>query len=228
MRIGEVNLDYLGHDGFLITNGKRIAIDPYNVSANVERVDVILLTHDHHDHCSVKDIERLSKEGTIVVGPPHVQSAVMRVEGVQLHPVERGDSLELEDIKIEVVPAYNVNKFRDEARKIVFHPKSEGYVGYVIKLGNVVIYHAGDTDFIPEMHKLSGYSKKDNKFVALLPVSGTYVMDAEEAVEVADILHPDIAIPMHYGAVVGTVDDAQRFVHMCKERGIHAEILAKI
>ena len=229
MRIGNVHLDYLGHDGFLITNGKRIVIDPYHVSSKVKPADIILLTHDHHDHCSVQDIERLSKQGTLVIGPPHVQSAVMRVEGVQLHPVEAGDKLEIEDVKIEVVPAYNLNKYRDSSKKIVFHPKSESYVGYVVKLGNVVIYHAGDSDFIPEMQKLSGYSKKDNKFIALLPVSGTYVMDAEEAVEAADVLHPDIAVPMHYGAgVVGGVEDAERFVSLCKERGIHAEILEKI
>lgn len=229
MKVGNVNLDFLGHDGFLITNGKRIVIDPYHVSPHVKPVDIVLLTHDHHDHCSVQDIERLVKQGTLVIGPPHVQSAVMKIKGIEVHPIEVGDKLEIEDVKIEVVPAYNVNKYRDDVKKIVFHPKSESYVGYVVKLGNVIIYHTGDTDFIPEMQKLSGYSKKDNTFIALLPVSGTYVMDAEEAAEAADVLHPDVAIPMHYGAgVVGSVEDAYRFVELCKERNIHAQVLDKL
>ena len=231
MKIGEVELSWLGHDGFVITDGasgKRIAIDPYNVSASVAPVDMILLTHDHHDHCSVKDVEKLAKPGTIVVGPPHVQSAVTKVEGVQLHPLEVGDTMEFAEIKIETVLAYNLNKYRDPAKKIVFHPKSEGYVGYVVKIGNVVIYHAGDTDLIPEMQKLTGHGKQGNTFVALLPVSGTYVMTSEEAAEAASLLKPSIAIPMHYGAgVVGTIEDAQRFVELCREQGIHAEVLEK-
>ena len=229
MKVGACDIQFLGHSGFLIKNGKRIAIDPYKVSESVEPVDVILITHDHHDHCSVKDIQRLVKEGTIVIGPAHVQSSVMKVEGVHLQPIEVGDEAELDDVKIEAVAAYNINKFRDKEKKIVFHPKSEGYVGYVIKMGTTVVYHSGDSDFIPEMKNLTGHGKKGNLFVTLLPVSGTYVMDVDEASEVAEALHPDIAIPMHYGAgVVGTLEDAQRFVELCKEKGVHAEILEKI
>lgn len=228
MKIGEVELSWLGHDGFLITNGKRIAIDPYNVHGLVEKADVILITHDHHDHCSIKDIQHLSKKGTIVVGPAHIQSAITKVEGVELHVIEIGDEIELNNVKIEVVPAYNTDKYRDAEKKILYHPKSEGYVGYVTKVGNVVVYHAGDTDLISEMQKLTGHGKQGNHFVALLPVSGTYVMTAEEAAEAAALLKPEIAIPMHYGAgVAGTIEDAQRFVELCRDEGIHAEVLEK-
>ena len=230
MKIEDIELSWLGHDGFLIDyKGKTIAIDPYNVSNNVGKADIILVTHEHSDHCSIKDIEKVAKSDSVVIGPPHVQSAVMKVQGLQVQPIEVGDEVELDKgLKILAVAAYNLTKFRDKEKGIVFHPKSEGYVGYVIKLGNVVVYHTGDSDFIPEMKNLSGYGKHGNKFVALLPVSGTYVMTADEAVEVADVLHPDVAIPMHYGSIVGSIEDARRFVELCKERGIHAEILEKI
>src|SRR3989344_100015 len=229
MKIEDIELSWLGHDGFLIDyKGKTIAIDPYNVSNNVGKADIILITHDHSDHCSIKDIEKVAKSDSVVIGPPHVQSAVMKIQGLQVQPIEVGDEVELDKgLKILAVAAYNLTKFRDKEKGIVFHPKSEGYVGYVIKLGNVVVYHTGDSDFIPEMKNLSGYGKHVNKFVALLPVSGTYVMSADEAVEVADVLHPDIAVPMHYGSIVGIVEEANRFVELCKERGIHAEILEK-
>lgn len=228
MRIGNVEISYLGHSGFLLSNGKRIAIDPYNVREGIEKADLILITHEHSDHCSVKDIQKMAKKGTIVVGTPHVQSAVMNVDGVQLQPIEVGDKLEFDDIKIEAVRAYNVNKYRDAVKKIHFHPKNEGYVGYVLKQGSTVIYHSGDTDLIPEMHNLTGYGKHGNQFVALLPVSGTSVMDADEAFEAAKLLKPNLVMPMHYGSIVGTREDAERFVKLCREDGIHAELLEKI
>src|SRR5436190_24198370 len=126
MNIGECEIHFLGHSGFLVSNGKRIAVDPYNVSADVEKVDVILLTNDHFDHCIIKDIQRLARAGTMVVGPAHIQSAITKVENVQLHVIEVGDVVSVDDIKIEAVPAYNVNKYRDAGKKLVFHPKSEG------------------------------------------------------------------------------------------------------
>jgi L-ascorbate metabolism protein UlaG (beta-lactamase superfamily) len=102
-------------------------------------------------------------------------------------------------------------------------------MGFVVKINNVVIYHAGDSDKIPEMQKLSGYGKQGVEFVALLPVSGKFVMTADEAAEVASLLNPNIAIPMHYGAgVAGTKEDAELFVKLCSERGVRAQILERV
>lgn len=220
MKIGNVEISYLGHSGFLLSNGKRIAIDPYNVSDNVGKADIILITHSHYDHCSIKDIQKLAKSGTIVVATPDSQSKITKVDGVEMHPVEAGEEFEAEGIKIETVPAYNIKK--------EFHPKNEKWIGFIIKFDKVIVYHTGDTDFIPEMHNLTGYGKHGNQFVALLPVSGTYVMDVDEAVEAASILKPNLAVPMHYGSVVGSIEDAKRFVELCREKGIHAEMLEKI
>jgi len=229
MKIGDISLHHLGHSGFLIEGDVRIAIDPYNVRDGIEKVDAILITHEHYDHCSVRDIEKLAKEGTIVVGTPHVQSAVLKVQGAHLQTLEIGDVFEYGSFTIEAVAAYNVNKFRDQEQKHPFHARGEGYVGYVVKHKNTIIYHAGDTDIIPEMSKLTGYGKHGNTFVTLLPVSGKTVMDADEAAEAASLLKPHLAIPMHYGAgVVGTLEDADRFVQLCEEQDIRAEAMNKV
>ena len=223
MEIKGTNIEFLGHSGFLIThgNGKKIAIDPYNISDNIPKVDLILITHGHYDHCSIKDIGKIARDKTIVVMPPDVQSKITKIEGVEMQIVEVGDEIEFGNVKIEALPAYNLNKD--------FHPKREGWLGYLIKINGLVIYHAGDTDKIPEMQKLAGYGRRDKEFIALLPVSGKTVMNAEEAEEVVSIINPNLAIPMHYGAgVVGTREDAESFVEFCKEKGVHAQILEKI
>jgi len=222
MEIKGANIEFLGHSGFLIsTKGERIAIDPYNVSSNVGKVDLILITHSHYDHCSIKDIRRLVKKGTTVVIPADAQSKVMKIEGVDMQVIEIGDECAFGKIRIEALPSYTLNK--------KFHHKKEGWLGYLIKINNTIIYHSGDCDKMPEMKKLTGYGKKDNNFVALLPVSGAYVMAAEEAAEVALLLNADLAIPMHYGAgVAGTIKDAERFVKLCKESGVNAALLEKI
>ena len=243
MQVGDVNIEFLGHDGFLFEhNGKRIVVDPYHVSEDLEKVDVVLLTHSHYDHCSVEDLHKLIRPGVVIVGPADVQSKVMKLEGVRMEVIEVGDEVALNGVKVEAVAAYNKDK--------EFHPKEEGWLGYVIKFpGNeelasssslngpspgqsrssVTVYHAGDTDSIPEQKHLTGHGCHGKEFVCLLPVSGKYVMDAEEAAEVASLLSPDLAIPMHYGAgVAGTQEDAERFVELCGEVGVKAEVLSKI
>ena len=222
MQINNINLEFLGHSGFLIeTETEKIAIDPYNVSDKVPKVDLILITHSHFDHCSIKDIEKISKDGTTIVVTADAQSKITKINNIEMQIVESGEEVKFGNVKIETIPAYNVEKD--------FHPKREGWLGYIIKFEDVIVYHAGDTNKIPEMKKLTGYGKHGNEFVALLPVSGTYTMDADEAVEVASLISPDLSIPMHYGAgVAGTLEDAEKFVHNCKKLGLKAQILEKI
>lgn len=145
----------------------------------------------------------------------------MKIKGIDLQVVEIGDKLDLDDIRIEAVPAYNIRKD--------YHPKEEGWIGFVIKMVNNVFYHTGDSDFIPEMYKLTGYGKHENKFVAFLPVSGKYVMTAEQAAEAASVLSPDLAVPMYYGAgVAGILKDAEKFRELCKEKNVKVEIMEKL
>ena len=154
--------------------------------------DIILISHEHFDHCSPDDIKKIQTEHTIII--TEKDSAKKLTGDVRL--VKPGDTLRIGDIVINAVPAYNTDK--------AFHPKSNGWLGFIIDVDGVKVYHAGDTDFIPEMSNI----KTD---IALLPVSGTYVMTADEAVEAALAINPKIAIPMHYGAIVGGGQDAQNF-----------------
>ena len=223
MQVKDVSIDFLGHSGFLITTprGRKIAIDPYEPSTNVGKADIILITHSHFDHCHIPSITSMAQEKTIVVTTMDSQSKVTKLEKVDMQVIEVGDEMDFGELKIEAVPAYNMEKD--------FHPKKEGWLGYIIKIGTVVIYYAGDTDKIPEMEKLTGYSKHDNSFVVILPVAGNDVMNAYEAASAAELLKPDYAIPAHYGSgVSGTIEDANKFVELCKEKGINAQILEKI
>lgn len=184
-------INWLGHDGFRIDASKTIYIDPYQISDGPE-ADLILITHEHFDHCSPDDVAKIQHSGTVIVTE---KESAPKLSG-DVRVVNVGDSLSIDNIQIEAVPAYNTNKD--------FHPKSKGWLGFIVDIDGVRVYHAGDTDFIPEMNDF-------NTDIALLPVSGTYVMTADEAVEAALAIKPKLAIPMHYGAIVGGESDAIKF-----------------
>ena len=186
------NIFWLGHDGFMIKADDKIAIfDPYQV-AMVEPADILLITHVHYDHCSPKDVEKLQTDSTVIVTEPE---STKKLSG-DVRIMKPGDAIDVNGIKIEAVRAYNTNK--------KFHPKKKNWLGFIVTLGGCRIYHAGDTDLIEEMADL-------NVDIALLPVSGTYVMTAEEAVEAAKRIKPKLAIPMHYESLVGSEIDAKAF-----------------
>lgn len=220
MKIGEVEIKWLGHAGFMIKNDRVIYIDPYNIKEGSEKADLILITHSHYDHCSVADMNKVVKEGTKIIIPADCQSKITKFDvPIKIEIIEPGQELDLGSVEISTLPSYNIDKH--------FHPKEESWVGYLIKTNDVLIYHAGDTDVIPEMQKLTGYKQEDKEFIALLPVGGRFTMSAEEAAEAAKIIKPSLAIPMHWGSIVGSEDDAKEFVDLCKEEGIKAEILEK-
>jgi L-ascorbate metabolism protein UlaG (beta-lactamase superfamily) len=198
-----------------------VYIDPYNIKDGLDKADFILITHNHYDHCSVADILKIIKDGTRIILTPDCQSKITRFDTpIQMEIIEPGQELSFGEMKILAVPAYNVDKS--------FHPKDDQGVGYVIKFNGTIIYHAGDTDFIPEMQKLTGYQQPGKEFIALLPIGGRLTMTVEEALEAAKLIKPSLAIPMHYGSIVGTDEDAKEFVRLCKEEKINAEILEKI
>ncbi|MFP4474674.1 MAG: MBL fold metallo-hydrolase [Desulfatibacillaceae bacterium] len=183
---------WLGHDGFVIEHdGRILAIDPYQ-AANPPKADVICVTHEHFDHCSVEDIEKMAGPGTVIVTEP---MSAAKLSG-DVRTVAPGDRVEAAGFTIEAVPSYNTDK--------PFHPRENQWLGFVVDVGGTKVYHAGDTDFIPEMADL-------DVDIALLPVSGTYVMDWKQAVEAATAIGPGVAIPMHYGGIVGTAEDAENF-----------------
>jgi L-ascorbate metabolism protein UlaG (beta-lactamase superfamily) len=155
------------------------------------------VSHDHFDHLSLEDLALVVGSKTSVVAAKEC-AAKLKGSGMDIKTVSPGDKLAVQGLTIEAVPAYNTNK--------TFHPKVDGKLGFVLTMNNLRIYHAGDTDDIPEMAKV-------NPDIALVPVSGTYVMTAEEAARAVNenIKPKQLAIPMHYGAIVGSENDAKTF-----------------
>lgn len=188
------NIEWLGHASFRIAfDDKVIYIDPWEIK-NLKPADVIFITHSHFDHFSPQDIEKITKKGTCVVGPEDIGDKIPSdCEYICVKPREEN---EVQGIKFQTVPAYNTNK--------QFHPRSNNWVGYIIYLGENKIYHPGDTDLIPEMEGL----RPD---IALLPIGGTYTMNAEEAAQAARIMKAAKVIPMHYGKIVGSERDLKIF-----------------
>ncbi|MFH1123650.1 MAG: MBL fold metallo-hydrolase [Pseudomonadota bacterium] len=185
------NISWLGHDGFRIDGVKTVYIDPFKISGG-PKADVILISHEHFDHCSPEDVAKIQQAGTVIITE---KDSAKKLKG-DVRVLKPGESVTLDEVKVEAVPSYNTDKD--------FHPKKNGWLGFVIEMEEVRVYHAGDADFIPEMKDL----KVD---IALLPVSGTYVMTSEQAVKAALAIKPKLAIPMHYGAIVGEEADAVRF-----------------
>jgi L-ascorbate metabolism protein UlaG (beta-lactamase superfamily) len=184
-------IHWLGHDAIRLDGSVTVCFDPFQISA-VKPADIILISHDHFDHLSPEDVAKVQTKDTVIVTD---KASAKKLKG-DVRVVAVGDKLTVKGVEIEVVPAYNTNKD--------FHPKAAGMLAFVVTLDGVRYYHAGDTDFIPEMKDI----KAD---VAFLPVSGTYVMTADEAIQAARAIKPKIAIPMHYGAIVGSDADAAKF-----------------
>ena len=198
-----IKIIWLGHASFkLKTDDKIIYIDPFQIDDD-EKADLILITHDHYDHCSPEDIKKIQKEDTMIY---YAGDCGDKLTG-NTHKVVPGDNQEFKDILIKPIPAYNIDKFREE--NVPYHPKENDYVGYILEINGKRIYHAGDTDKIPEMEVIAAD-------IILLPVGGTYTMDAKEAAETADMINPETAIPMHYGTLVGDKSDAENFSRLCE------------
>ena len=193
------DIHWLGHASFRIDAGPTtIYLDPWQLGQFPKPADLILITHDHGDHCSPDDIKKIQVEDTVIVT---VKDAGKNLRG-DIRIVKPGDSISIKDLLIEVVPAYNLTKFRSPG--IPFHPKEKGYAGFIIEIQGQRIYHSGDSDLIPEMSEISVN-------IAMLPVSGTYVMTSDEALEAVKIIDPDIVIPMHVGRGIGSEDDIRNF-----------------
>jgi L-ascorbate metabolism protein UlaG (beta-lactamase superfamily) len=191
-------IHWLGHDSFRIEgDGLTIYVDPWKLKGGPQ-ADLILITHDHSDHCSPDDVAKVQGPDSIIVTIP---AAAAKLRG-EIREVKPGDKLTVKGVPIEAVPAYNVNKFRSPG--VPFHPRESQHVGFIFTVAGHRIYHTGDTDVIPEMASFE-------VDIALLPVSGIYVMTADEAVEAARILQPQLAIPMHVGAGIGGLADADHF-----------------
>lgn len=210
-----LNLDFerIAHDTFRIAGSKVLYTDPFRIQ-RADRADIILLSHDHFDHLSREDITKVCNGETHIVASRLCKDGLSGIKAKQISYVDPGDRVQIDGVGVEAVHAYNINKFSAPGKP--FHPQETPGLGFVFTMDGTRVYYAGDTDFIPAM-------KTIECDVALLPVSGTYVMTAEEAAEAAQAIKTRIAIPMHYGAIVGTEADAKKFKSLVKNR--HVEIV---
>lgn len=200
------NIEVLYHSSIRINKEKIIYIDPFKINKNYNDADIIFITHDHYDHYSEEDIDKVINENTTIIIPDELLTKLLR-KGINKNAiitVESNKNYMVQGIKFETISAYNTNK--------TFHPKENGWVGYIIIINGIRYYIAGDTDITEE-------NKQVKCDVAFVPVGGTYTMDFKEAASLINEIKPKIAIPIHYGSIVGTEQDAIDFIRL-----LHPEI----
>ena len=204
------NIEVLCHSSIKFYKEKVIYIDPFKIDKNYNDADIIFITHDHYDHYSEDDIDKIKKDDTVIVAPEELLTKLLRKGFRQdyIIIVEPNEKYIVESIKFETVPAYNTNK--------QFHPKENGWVGYIIEIKGIRYYIAGDTDITEE-------NKQVKCDVAFVPVGGTYTMDFKEAAYLINEIKTQVAVPIHYGSIVGTNQDATDFSKL-----LHPEIECKI
>ena len=207
------NIEVLCHSSIRFSKKKIIYFDPFKIEENYNDADVIFITHDHYDHYSEEDIDKVVKEDTIIVVPEDLKTKLLKkgLKEKNIITVRPNENYTVKNIEFKTIPAYNVNK--------QFHPKENAWVGYLLEIEGVTYYIAGDTDITEE-------NKKVKCDVAFVPVGGTYTMDYKEAAELINEIKPKVAVPTHYGSIVGSKDDGAKFAKLV-DKDIEVEILMK-
>ena len=205
------NFKVLCHSSIKYDGEKVIYIDPFKIKEESKDADIIFITHSHYDHFSKEDINKIKKEDTIIVITKDLEKEALNLGFKNIIVVEPNKEYEIEDIKVETIPAYNINK--------KFHPKGNNWVGYIIHINGVSCYIAGDTDITEE-------NKSVICDVAFVPIGGTFTMNYEEAASLVNEIKPKIVVPIHYGEIVGTKQDAEKLKELI-DRNIDCEILIK-
>ncbi|MBI5377218.1 MAG: MBL fold metallo-hydrolase [Thaumarchaeota archaeon] len=197
-----VRINWYGHDTITLTKDNiLICFDPYQLDKKFH-ADIVLISHNHFDHLSVVDLQKIADEKTVIIAAKECIGQI-KLPCKKLIGVAPNEKIDIDGFKINVIRAYNIDKINPDTEK-PFHPKEDNKVGYIITVNNNRFYHTGDSDLIPEMTDI----KPDVLFV---PVSGTYVMTPNEAANAVKEIKPKLAIPIHYGSIVGSQNDAKTF-----------------
>jgi len=207
-----IKIKWYGHDTFTFEKGIKVCIDPFKLSKPID-VDILLITHEHFDHCSVEDLQKISSNKTTIVS---AKECLNKLEGIKCKEklgVMPGEEKTVNGIKIHAINAYNISKINPDTKR-PFHPREDNKVGFLIDIDGTTIYHTGDSDLVLEMSNLQ-------PDILLIPVSGTYVMTAKEAAQAVEKIKPTIAIPMHYGSIVGSENDAKEFRQLVRSCDVH-------
>ena len=206
-------IEVLCHSSIRFCRGEIIYFDPFKIEKNYNDADVIFITHDHYDHYSEEDIDKVVKEDTIIVVPEDLKTKLLKKgwKEENIITVRPNESYTVKNIEFKTIPAYNVNK--------QFHPKENAWVGYLLEIEGVTYYIAGDTDITEE-------NKKVKSDVAFVPVGGTYTMDYKEAAELINEIKPKVTVPTHYGSIVGSKKEGDKFLKLVNPE-IKVEILMK-
>lgn len=207
------NVKWLGHSTIKFLEEKVIYIDPYNLDEEYHDADIIFITHNHYDHFSGEDIKKCMNSTTKIVVTKDLYDATIELgfKETDITCVLPNKDYEIDGISFSTVPSYNIKR--------EYHPKENEWVGYVISINDIKYYVAGDTDLLNE-------NKSIKCDVAFLPVGGTFTMTAEEAAELANVISPKVVVPIHYGSLVGTKDDAINFKNKVN-KNIICEVLEK-
>ena len=203
------SLFWSGHSSFRLDASKRIYFDPCQLSANPPGADIICVTHEHFDHCSLEDLELITTRDTVILSDNASSVKMRNIKSAckEARVLSAGDNIEIGNVKVSAVSSYNIGK--------PFHTRESGKLGFIVLVDGIKFYHSGDTDLIPEMESYLCD-------IALLPVGGTYTMTADEAAQAALIIKPKLAIPMHYDSA----SDADRFQSLLKGE-VEVKILRK-
>lgn len=204
------NIEVLCHSSIKINKGIIIYFDPFKIEKNYNDADIIFITHDHYDHYSEEDIDKVIKNNTIIVSPIDLLEKLLNkgLKKENIISVKPYEDYNIKNLKFSTIPAYNTNK--------QFHPRKNNWVGYLIELEGITYYIAGDTDITED-------NKKIKCDVAFVPIGGTFTMNYQEASELINTIKPKIVVPTHYGSIVGTKEDAINFSKL-----INPEIECKI
>lgn len=207
-----VQIRWYGHDTFTLSGGAdgdgkslTICFDPYKLTKPIS-ADIVLISHNHFDHLSMEDLSNVVNENTTIIASNECVSQLSSIRCKQTIGISPQEEKTISGVKVKAVPAYNLDKINPDTQK-PFHPKEDNKVGFIVTIDGKSFYHTGDSDLIPEMDDL----KVD---VLLIPVSGTYVMTAKEAAKAVEKIKPKLAIPMHYGTIVGSEADAMELKNM--------------